>query len=77
RMMTIADIYDALTAADRPYKRAITPSAAIDILQDEARQGRLDADLVRLFIEARIFERSPVRPDQLRTATSLPRVADS
>ncbi|HET8762636.1 MAG TPA: HD domain-containing phosphohydrolase, partial [Gemmatimonadales bacterium] len=77
RMMTIADIYDALTAADRPYKRAITPSAAIEILQDEARQGRLDADLVRLFIEARIFERSPVRQHQLRTATSLPRVADS
>jgi HD-GYP domain-containing protein (c-di-GMP phosphodiesterase class II) len=77
RMMTIADIYDALTAADRPYKRAIAPSAAMDILQDEARQGRLDADLVRLFIEARIFERSPARRAQLRTATSLPRAADS
>lgn len=77
RMMTIADIYDALTAADRPYKRAIPAGAAIDILQDEAHQGRLDADLVRLFTEARIYERSPARRDQLRTATSLPRAADS
>ncbi len=77
RMMTIADIYDALTAADRPYKRAIPSAAAIDILQDEAREGRLDGDLVRLFIEARVFERSPVRRGQPRTATSLPRVADS
>lgn len=77
RMMTIADIYDALTAADRPYKRAIPPSAAIDILQDEAREGRLDADLVRLFIDARIHERSPAARRQPRTATSLPRAADS
>jgi HD-GYP domain-containing protein (c-di-GMP phosphodiesterase class II) len=76
-MMTIADIYDALTAADRPYKRAIPPSAAIDILQDEAREGRLDAGLVRLFIDARIHERSPAAHGQPRMATSLPRAADS
>jgi HD-GYP domain-containing protein (c-di-GMP phosphodiesterase class II) len=77
RMMTIADIYDALTAADRPYKRAIPPAAAIDILQAEAHLGRLDADLVRLFIEARIYQRSPTTRGQARTATSLPRTADS
>jgi HD-GYP domain-containing protein (c-di-GMP phosphodiesterase class II) len=77
RMMTIADIYDALTAADRPYKRAVPPATAIDILQAEAHQGRLDADLVRLFIEARIYERSPASRGQVRTAISLPRAADS
>jgi HD-GYP domain-containing protein (c-di-GMP phosphodiesterase class II) len=77
RMMTIADIYDALTAADRPYKRAVPPAAAIDILQVEAHQGRLDADLVRLFIEARIYERGPSARGQARMATSLPRAADS
>jgi HD-GYP domain-containing protein (c-di-GMP phosphodiesterase class II) len=77
RMMTIADIYDALTAADRPYKRAVVPAAAIDILQAEAHQGRLDADLVRLFIEARIYERGPAARGQARMATSLPRAADS
>lgn len=59
RMMTIADIYDALSAADRPYKRAVPPERALEILQDEVRLGRLDGDLVRLFIDARIHERFP------------------
>ncbi len=35
RMMTIADIYDALTAQDRPYKRALPAIRALDILTDE------------------------------------------
>ncbi len=62
RMMTVADIYDALSAADRPYKRAVPPGRALEILSEEARQGKLDADLVRLFIEARVFESHPGRP---------------
>jgi HD-GYP domain-containing protein (c-di-GMP phosphodiesterase class II) len=56
RVMTVCDIYDALTAADRPYKRAISPEAALDILEDEARLGLLDVDMVRIFIESRIYE---------------------
>lgn len=59
RMMTIADIYDALSAADRPYKRAVPPARALEILLDEVRLGRLDGDLVQLFIDARIHERLP------------------
>ena len=51
RMLTIADIFDALTAADRPYKRAKPASVASDILHQEAKQGMLDSDLVELFIE--------------------------
>ena len=56
RMMTIADIFDALTANDRPYKRAISAGRALDILQAEARDGMLDADLLASFIEARVFD---------------------
>lgn len=56
RMMTIADIYDALIAFDRPYKKALTPDSAIDILLYEANEGKLDPELLRVFIEARIFD---------------------
>jgi HD-GYP domain-containing protein (c-di-GMP phosphodiesterase class II) len=56
RMMTIADIYDALTAQDRPYKRALPAPRALDILADEVKQGMLDAELFRLFVEGRVWE---------------------
>ena len=57
RMMTISDIYDALTAQDRPYKRAVSFERAIDILTDEVKEGQLDADLFKLFIDAKVFQR--------------------
>ena len=57
RMMTIADIYDALTATDRPYKKAIRLDDALDILRAEQRAGAIDGVLLDLFIEARIFDR--------------------
>jgi hypothetical protein len=56
RMMTISDIYDALTAADRPYKPAVAQARALDIMRDEVRTGQLDTELFRLFIEAKVFE---------------------
>jgi HD-GYP domain-containing protein (c-di-GMP phosphodiesterase class II) len=56
RMMTIADIFDALVAWDRPYKKAVPVDRALSILNDEARQGKLDTDLLQVFIEARVFE---------------------
>jgi hypothetical protein len=56
RMMTIADIYDALTATDRPYKRAVPTERALDILNMEAKEGMLDAVLLDAFVEARVFE---------------------
>jgi HD-GYP domain-containing protein (c-di-GMP phosphodiesterase class II) len=57
RMMTVSDIYDALTTGDRPYKRAVSPERALVILEDEAEQGFLDAALVSVFADARIFAR--------------------
>jgi HD-GYP domain-containing protein (c-di-GMP phosphodiesterase class II) len=56
RMMTISDIFDALTATDRPYKRAVPAVRALDILQMEARDGMLDRDLLDAFIQARVYE---------------------
>jgi HD-GYP domain-containing protein (c-di-GMP phosphodiesterase class II) len=58
RMMTIADIFDALVAWNRPYKKSVSPERALDILKDEARHGKVDAALVDLFIAARIYERT-------------------
>jgi HD-GYP domain-containing protein (c-di-GMP phosphodiesterase class II) len=58
RMMTIGDIYDALTATDRPYKKAIRVDQALDTLRAEQREGALDGGLLDLFIEARVFERT-------------------
>jgi len=57
RIMTISDIYDALTASDRPYKPAVERSRALDILQAETKGGMLDADLVKVFVDAKAYER--------------------
>jgi HD-GYP domain-containing protein (c-di-GMP phosphodiesterase class II) len=56
RMMTISDIYDALTAQDRPYKPAVPVTKALDILKDEAGKGQLDPDLLDVFIAKRVYE---------------------
>jgi HD-GYP domain-containing protein (c-di-GMP phosphodiesterase class II) len=56
RMMTISDIYDALTAQDRPYKRAVPTNVAIDILHSEANDGKLDKDLLEVFLAKEIYQ---------------------
>jgi HD-GYP domain-containing protein (c-di-GMP phosphodiesterase class II) len=56
RIMSIADVYDALTAADRPYKRAISTSSALTILRQEAQINRLDPVLVSLFEEKTVYQ---------------------
>ena len=55
RIMTVCDIFDALTARDRPYKKAVPLERALDILALEVAAGKLDDELVRLFREARVF----------------------
>jgi len=52
KIMTISDIYDALTASDRPYKPALPVDRALDILHREASAGKLDADLLQVFVES-------------------------
>jgi HD-GYP domain-containing protein (c-di-GMP phosphodiesterase class II) len=56
KMMSIADIYDALTASDRPYKKAVPVERAIDILDFSVKDGHLDPELVRIFKEARVWD---------------------
>ncbi len=58
RMLTIADIYDALTADDRPYKKAVPVDRALDILTSEVKGGKLDPELFQVFLEARVYQRS-------------------
>jgi HD-GYP domain-containing protein (c-di-GMP phosphodiesterase class II) len=52
KMMTIADIFDALTASDRPYKKALPAAKALDILAQDARSGALHAGLLGVFVES-------------------------
>jgi len=61
RMMTVSDIYDALTANDRPYKRAVPTERALDILKMEVKDGLLDPAVVDLFIDAKVFEVTQAR----------------
>lgn len=56
RMMTISDIYDALTAMDRPYKKALPVERALDILGYEAKEGKVDPGLLDIFIQSKAFE---------------------
>jgi HD-GYP domain-containing protein (c-di-GMP phosphodiesterase class II) len=56
QMMTIADIYDALTAWDRPYKKAVPLEKALDILNWEVKDGKIDADLYHIFVEAKLYD---------------------
>lgn len=57
RMMTISDIYDALTASDRPYKKALPVQRALDILGYEVKDGMLDADLYQVFLDTKVYEK--------------------
>jgi len=56
RLLAVVDVFDALTAADRPYRAAVPLERSLDMLRADARTGRIDAELVELFIRARIWE---------------------
>jgi HD-GYP domain-containing protein (c-di-GMP phosphodiesterase class II) len=56
KLMSISDIFDALTASDRPYKRAVPVEKALHILSLEVKDGHIDGELVRIFNDARVWE---------------------
>jgi HD-GYP domain-containing protein (c-di-GMP phosphodiesterase class II) len=58
RMMAISDIFDALVAWDRPYKKAVPVERALSILRDEAGIGKLDRQILDVFIDAKIYEKT-------------------
>jgi len=55
KMMTICDIFDALSAADRPYKRAVPTDRALDILKLCVRDEEIDPELFRVFLDAQVY----------------------
>jgi HD-GYP domain-containing protein (c-di-GMP phosphodiesterase class II) len=59
RMMTVSDIFDALTASDRPYKAAVPVDRALGILDQERKAGALDSDVLDLFIDLKPWESTP------------------
>lgn len=56
RILTISDIYDALTARDRPYKQALPVEYALDLIAAECGAGHLDAALFKVFVDSRSWE---------------------
>ncbi|NEO26920.1 MAG: GAF domain-containing protein [Kamptonema sp. SIO4C4] len=56
QMMMIADVYDALTAADRPYKRPLGIGVTLRILREEAEKNKIKDDLVELFIQREVYQ---------------------
>jgi HD-GYP domain-containing protein (c-di-GMP phosphodiesterase class II) len=57
RIMTVSDIFDALTASDRPYKKALSANRAIEILDMEAKGGMLDRSVVDLVLAADVHHK--------------------
>jgi HD-GYP domain-containing protein (c-di-GMP phosphodiesterase class II) len=58
KIMAICDIYDALAAKDRPYKRALPVEKALGILESEAKAGLVDIDLFHVFVDSRVYQAS-------------------
>ena len=59
RILTISDIYDALTARDRPYKEAIPAERALDLIAEECRAGHLDGRLFDVFVASKAWQARP------------------
>jgi HD-GYP domain-containing protein (c-di-GMP phosphodiesterase class II) len=62
RMMTISDIFDALSASDRPYKKAVSQERALQILGFAVKDGEIDSSLFKLFVDAKVFDRWKIEP---------------
>jgi len=58
--------FDALTASDRPYKRAVPVQKALDILGFEVKDNHVDGELVRIFTEAKVWESVVLGPASAR-----------
>jgi 3',5'-cyclic-nucleotide phosphodiesterase len=55
RILTICDIWDALTAGDRPYKKAVPVEHALDLMWEECNAGHIDGKLFQVFADARAW----------------------
>ncbi len=82
RVMAVADIFDALTASDRPYKQSMNPVRALSILREEASAGRVEHEVVELLAGRRLWEgmvgtAAPPGPAPTRFAGRKHRHSDS
>jgi hypothetical protein len=77
RIVAIADVFEALTASDRPYKRAKTLSESLGVMRDMARSGHIDLDLFALFVRGGVYRQyaashlDPTQIDAVDEATLL------
>ena len=55
RIVAVADIFDALMSFDRPYKKALSLPETLDIVRNEAENNHLDTNIVKLFIEKKVY----------------------
>jgi HD-GYP domain-containing protein (c-di-GMP phosphodiesterase class II) len=68
RIMAVADVFEALTAADRPYKEAKTLSASIKILSFMVKDQHLDGDIFKLFLSSGVYKKYAdefLKPEQI------------
>ena len=68
RMMAVADVFEALTASDRPYKEPMKVSKALAIMNNMVKNQHLDPDIFELFTEKRVWKEyahKVLKPDQL------------
>jgi HD-GYP domain-containing protein (c-di-GMP phosphodiesterase class II) len=56
RILAVADIFEALTASDRPYKTAKTLSESLNIMGYMVKDGHLDKDLVNFFLDSGLYK---------------------
>lgn len=69
-LLAVTDVAEALTAADRPYKKAMPLSMVYQILRKMVESGKLDNNLVELFINQKVYERyknkqeTPISPEE-------------
>ena len=83
RIMGIADIFEALTAKDRPYKQGMTLSQAMAIMYKFSRNGHIDPDLFDVFVKTGVYRRyaelflDPWQIDEVNPASWLPQPAQS
>lgn len=56
QIITVADIYDALAAPDRPYKKAFPVETVLNIMRSEAAANKINRDLVELFEQRQVYQ---------------------
>ncbi len=74
RMVAIADVFEALTASDRPYKKAMSLSQSLTILGRMKLDGHVDPDLFDIFINEKIYlhyAKEHLSPEQLSEEVDL------